>query len=82
MASKQSMVPLDRMYDVTTMRKRLRADVMERFEACLSTGEATSKADQKAIAADLFAWSKVRGASYMTHWPAVTAGELRCPVCL
>ena len=51
-----------------TMKKRLSADVYERYHHCLRAGSELSEADADVIANEMKDWAVELGATHYTHW--------------
>ena len=51
-----------------TMKKRLSADVYERYHHCLRAGSELSEADADVIANEMKDWAVEPGATHYTHW--------------
>ena len=51
-----------------TMKKRLSADVYDRYHQCLKEGSELSEADADVIANEMKEWAVELGATHYTHW--------------
>ena len=56
------------MFDDVAMAAKLPSAVVQRFNACLISGEATPEEDQKVIAEAIFSWARELGVIDFAHW--------------